>query len=364
MRQVTPPQPPHLRAQQQQQQPQQHARTPVYGAGQGHGQAGEAHAGAAHAPHPDPAPPQEYLPGAAPSFLNDRLQAAQPKRPTVDPAPSRWSYRLQRLMLTPLFRFTLRVGLPMGAAFAAGMLYFGDQDRRDEFRLFVAGIKNDIQTRPEFMVDEMLVAGASASVTDDITEIVPIDFPVSSFELDLDQMRQSIAGLPAVKDVSIRVRTGGVLQVDVTERLPVVLWRTREGLALLDGQGNYVGQAEGGRAAHRDLPLIVGDAADLAVPEALELISVLGPLAPRTRGVVRMGQRRWDIVLDRDQRILLPEEGAVQALQRVIALNQVQDVMQRDLAQVDVRLGSRPTIRMNEAAVQEWWRINKIGFED
>jgi cell division protein FtsQ len=100
------------------------------------------------------------------------------------------------------------------------------------------------------------------------------------------------------------------------------------------------------------------------VPEALQLIAALGPLAPRTHGIVRMGERRWDVVLDRGQRILLPETGAVQALERVIVLHQAQYVMDRDLAHVDMRLGQRPTIRMNEAAVDHWWRKIKSGFGD
>jgi cell division protein FtsQ len=62
---------------------------------------------------------------------------------------------------------------------------------------------------------------------------------------------------------------------------------------------------------------------------------------------------RWDIVLDRDQRILLPAVGAVAALERVIVLDQVQDMLERDLATVDMRLSERPTIRMTQAATQE-----------
>nr|WP_235915919.1 cell division protein FtsQ/DivIB [Thalassovita mangrovi] len=280
-----------------------------------------------------------------------------------DPAPSRWAYRLQRLMLTPLFRTLIRVGLPMLAAFIGAMIYFSQQDNRDAFRLWLVDIRNEIQTRPEFMVKLMAIDGADASVAEDIREITPIDFPISSFDLDLDQMRRTIADLPAVKDVSIRVRPGGVLQVDVVERVPAILWRDADGLALLDEHGFYVGQA-GARADHADLPLVAGEGADRAVPEALWLYRAAGPLRDRLRGLVRIGDRRWDLVLDRGQRILLPEDRAVQALERVIALHQAQDVMARDLAQVDMRIGARPTIRMNEAAVEQWWQINKIGFKD
>nr|WP_246525563.1 cell division protein FtsQ/DivIB [Thalassovita aquimarina] len=280
-----------------------------------------------------------------------------------DPAPSRWSYRLQRLMLTPLFRTLIRVGLPLTAAFVGAMIYFSQQDNRDALRLWLVDIRNEIQTRPEFMVKLMAIDGAGTSVAEDIREITPIDFPVSSFDLDLDNMRATIAELPAVRDVSIRVRPGGVLQVDVVERVPAILWRDADGVALLDEHGFYVRQA-GARADHAELPLIAGDGADRAVPEALALFRAAGPLRTRLRGLVRIGERRWDLVLDRGQRILLPENQPVQALERVIALHQAQDVMARDLAMVDMRIGSRPTIRMNEAAVEQWWQINKIGFKD
>ena len=56
----------------------------------------------------------------------------------------------------------------------------------------------------------------------------------------------------------------------------------------------------------------------------------------------------------------LPESQPVRALERVIVLNDVQDMLARDLVAVDMRLASRPTIRMNEAATEEWWRITKI----
>ncbi|MDX1780582.1 MAG: cell division protein FtsQ/DivIB [Thalassovita sp.] len=280
-----------------------------------------------------------------------------------DPAPSRWSYRLQRLMLTPLFRTLIRTGLPMMAAFVGAMIYFGQQDNRDAFRLWLVDIRNEIQTRPEFMVKLMAIDGAGVSVAEDIREITPIDFPISSFDLDLDEMRRTIADLPAVKDVSLRVRPGGVLQVNVTERVPAILWRGEGDLALLDENGFYVRQA-GARADYAELPLIAGEGADRAVPEALALIRAAAPLQQRLRGLVRIGERRWDMVLDRGQRILLPAEQPVPALERVIALHQAQDVMARDLALVDMRIGSRPTIRMTQAAIEQWWRINKIGFKD
>jgi cell division protein FtsQ len=73
-----------------------------------------------------------------------------------------------------------------------------------------------------------------------------------------------------------------------------------------------------------------------------------------------MGERRWDVVLDRGQRILLPETDSVQALERVIAMDQAVDMLERDLVAVDLRLPNRPTLRMTDGAVQELIRIRAI----
>ncbi|KRS14627.1 cell division protein FtsQ [Roseovarius atlanticus] len=293
------------------------------------------------------------------------MQQVKRLEPKADPAPSRWSYRYQRLMLTPLFRKLLRVGVPFCLTFGLATAYFSDPARQEAIVLAVADIRERIETRPEFMVNLLAVEGASATVEEDIREIFPHDLPASSFDIDLDAVRISIAGLPAVASASVRVRQGGVLVAHVEERQPVAVWRSREGLGVVDIEGVVIGDIAQ-RADRADLPVIAGKGATEAVPEALAILQAASPLRARLRGLVRMGERRWDVVLDRGQRILLPETDPVRALERVIVLAEVQDMLERDLAAVDMRLASRPTIRMNENAVSEWWRVTKmtVGAEE
>ncbi|MEQ8254897.1 MAG: cell division protein FtsQ/DivIB, partial [Roseovarius confluentis] len=232
-------------------------------------------------------------------------------------------------------------------------------ERQEAIALAVADIREQIETRPEFMVNLLAVEGASGTVEEDIREIFPHDLPASSFDIDLDAVRVSITGLPAVANASVRVRQGGVLVAQVEERQPVAIWRSRDGLGVVDVEGVVIGDIAQ-RADRADLPVIAGTGASEAVPEALEILKAAAPLRSRLRGLVRMGERRWDVVLDRDQRILLPETDPVRALERVIVLAEVQDMLERDVAAVDMRLASRPTIRMNENAVSEWWRVTNM----
>jgi cell division protein FtsQ len=276
-----------------------------------------------------------------------------------DPAPSRLKYRMERLMLTPLFRVLLRFGLPCLLTFGIASWWLSYDDNRMKIIDTYADLRSQVESRPEFMVNMMVVDGASDIVADGIRQMLPLDFPISSFDLDLEAMRATVVALDPVKSARLYVRQGNVLQVDVVERIPVVLWRNERGLQLLDNEGVLVGPAFV-RADWPELPLIVGDGADKYVTEALDLVAAAEPLSTRLRGLVRMGERRWDVVLDRDQRILLPETEAVQALERVIAMDQAVDMLERDLVAVDLRLPNRPTLRMTDGAVQELLRIRAI----
>ena len=267
-----------------------------------------------------------------------------------DPAPSRLAYRMNRLMLTPRFRTFLRYGLPVLIVASIGAFWASDTDRREDASDRIAELRRQIQERPEFMVRMMAVEDVTETVAVDIRSILAIDFPQSSFDLDLDAIRAAVETLDAVESAAVQIRGGGVLSIDVTERVPAIIWREAEGLSLLDRDGHRVSTVAM-RSDRSDLPLIVGQGAQDAVPEALNLIALSAPIAPRLRGLLRVGERRWDLVLDRDQRIQLPESDPTTALKKVIALDGAQDLLARDIAAIDFRNPRRPVLRLTTGAI-------------
>ncbi len=285
-----------------------------------------------------------------------------PRRPAParrDPAPSKLGYRYQRLMLTPGFRVFVRVGVPILLVAIILTSWFSHEENREMLSARIADAKQSFQTRPQFMVQSMEITGAEAALETQVSALLPVDFPVSSFDLDLEGMRRTVEALDAVGSASVRVGQGGALEVAIAPRVPVALWRDAGTLRLIDADGVQSGVI-GSRADRLDLPLIAGDGAEQKIAEALALYAGAGPLRERVRGLVRMGERRWDIVLDRDQRILLPDEEAVAALDRIIALNEAQDMLERDVAVVDMRNAQRPTLRMSEEASLAMRRGNEI----
>ncbi|WP_273687664.1 cell division protein FtsQ/DivIB [Ketogulonicigenium vulgare] len=265
-----------------------------------------------------------------------------------DPAPSRWSYRYQRLMLTPAFRAGVRLGTPVIIIALAVAVVFGRADSRDWIMGHYNAAIAAVTQRPEFMVGSFAVTGASPDLALAIEGLVDIPFPISTFNLDLQDLRTNIAALSPVRNVNVQAG-GGVLQIVIEERQPVAVWRHVDGLRLMDGEGIATGMILN-RADRPELPLIAGDGAQAAIPEAMELFRIASPLGARVLALVRMGERRWDLVLDREQIVQLPAVDAVAALQRVIAQEEAQQLLSRDVAVVDMRNDARQTIRMTQRA--------------
>ena len=270
--------------------------------------------------------------------------------PRRDPAPSRWAYKMQRLWLTPAFRVFMRFGLPVLVVALVSGIFMASQARREFLSGLMTSAKDQLSERHMFMVNLMSIDGASPELADAVRAKLALKLPQSALELDLDAIRIKAENLDAVARAVVRFGAGNVLQITITEREPAFVWRTNAGLMLLDGTGHRIaGLAE--RADRADLPLIAGEGADQSIPEAKALLQAAGPLESRIRGLVRIGTRRWDLVLDRDQRILLPADNPVAAVEGLIALNTAENILARDLLSVDLRNPQRPVLRLAPAAL-------------
>lgn len=274
-----------------------------------------------------------------------RPQPLQPPRPRRDPAPSRLKYRLERMWLRPLYRRLVRVGLPAFLVALTVGIWLSDEHRRARLADSATSIVDKIQNREEFQVRMMAIEGASPAVDKALRGMLPVELPASSFEIDLSALRLQIMQLDAVESIDLRIKPGGILSAVVKERVPALLWRHARGIDMLDANGHRVASVTS-RETRRDLPLIAGEGADLHTREALALFDAAGPILPRVRGLVRRGERRWDLVLDHDQRILLPEEGAVVALEAVVERDRAEDMLGRDISVVDLRNPARPVVRL------------------
>lgn len=279
--------------------------------------------------------------------------SAIPAEPAArrDPSPSRLAYRLNRLWLTPVIRGLVKYGLPLALTFGFAALWFSDAERRAELWNGLDGLRVSFENQAIFQVNALEVQSRSPEVVQGVEQLLTLNFPVSSFQLDPTELRARIEALDVVERASVSV-TAGTVRVRIDERIPAMVWRRGDGLNLVDAGGHRVARL-GRRDARADLPLIAGAGAPDAIAEAQRLFAAAAPLQGRMRGLVRVGERRWDLVLDRGQRIFLPETDALAALERVLALDTAQQLLSRDIQVVDMRNPARPVLRLSQSAMQD-----------
>lgn len=294
-------------------------------------------------------------PVAAPRQLSVKLLTDRTREtPRRGPGPSRFAYRLSRVWKKQWVRRVALVVLPLGLA----SVLVWQLAVHPDVRAVMADQKNAVMaalsTRPEFAVTGVVIAGASAPVAQKVRAALALPEGASSLTLDVAVLQERVSDLPAVRRAQVTLADDGTLNIVIAERHPAALWRDEEDfLWLVDREGVALEDVLE-RSAHPTLPLVIGAEAPAAMAEALEVFRAVPDLHGRLRALVRVGARRWDVVLDRGLTIMLPAERPDDALSRIMAWHYGEEILDRGLSVIDLRLEDRPTIRMTGEAAESY----------
>ena len=274
----------------------------------------------------------------------------QKVRGNIDPAPSRIAYRIMRLLLTPRLRLIFTLGFPSLLIFCATLGLFININVWENISAIKKDLKLAFVERPEFMIKVASIDGSSDELANEIREILPLDFPVSYFDLDIKYLHKVVNEIPAVASAAIKISAGGVLQINVTEKSPAFMWRKDNVMSVIDETGSFIRIANS-RVDYPKLPLVVGEAANLVVSEISSLMQANEYFRDHVRAFVRVGERRWDLILENNVRIMLPQREFLAAFDRLMLMDEAGSLLSGRLSNIDMRLVVRPTVRVDTVSV-------------
>lgn len=274
----------------------------------------------------------------------------QKVRGNIDPAPSRIAYRIMRLLLIPRLRLIFTLGFPSLLIFCATLGLFININVWENISAIKKDLKLAFVERPEFMIKVASIDGSSDELANEIREILPLDFPVSYFDLDIKYLHKVVNEIPAVASAAIKISVGGVLQINVTEKSPAFIWRKDNVMSVIDETGSFIRIANS-RVDYPKLPLVVGEAANLVVSEISSLMQANEYFKDHVRAFIRVGERRWDLILENNVRIMLPQREFLAAFDRLMLMNEAGSLLSGRLSNIDMRLVVRPTVRVDTVSV-------------
>lgn len=170
--------------------------------------------------------------------------------------------------------------------------------------------------------------------------------PILGFSLE--QARSRIETLSWVERATVERRLPNTVVIVLEERRPFAIWQNQGKYVLVDRAGQIVADQD---VAHfRHLPLIVGAGAPVAARPLLTALTDRPALATKVTASVRVAERRWNLRMTSGMDVMLPEGHEAAALDRLIQLQQEQNVLDRPLLAIDMRLPDRLVFRPKTAS--------------
>jgi cell division protein FtsQ len=262
-------------------------------------------------------------------------QQARGPRNSVNDRPSRLKLllRRQRRLLRPAAYIVVAAILvvPVLAAFHSGApnSVLGGLRDRIAHSAAVAGMSvTDIVIEGRANTPEPLLRTAIGVSKGDPT----LGFSVAA-------ARARIESLAWVQHATVERRLPGTIVVALEERRPFAIWQHEGKFKLIDRTGEIVTDQDA--SLFKNLPLVVGVGAPKTAAVLLDALRDRPAIASRVAAAVRVGERRWNLHLNSGCDVLLPEGHEIEALDRLIQLEQQHALLDRPLQTVDMRLPDR-----------------------
>ncbi|MFS8051986.1 cell division protein FtsQ/DivIB [Rhizobium sp. BR 317] len=199
-----------------------------------------------------------------------------------------------------------------------------------------------------FAIEDVKVSGNDQTSEIEILQLLGLDGTTSLVALDADAARQKIASLPWVQSVEVRKVYPKAIEVKLTERKAYAIWQHGSELSLIQKDGSVIAPLRDNKFAK--LPLFVGRDAETAAASIDDEFANWPDVRGHVKAFVRVAGRRWDLYLDNGVIIKLPEDNIDGALARLTKLDKDQNLLQRDIAAVDLRLDDRTAIELTPDA--------------
>ena len=270
-----------------------------------------------------------------------RLRANAPKRPSAKHHPGRLRSRV-----------LIGVSVVALAATAVGAGWAWRSGLGTRLLATVSDVWWRTTQELGLTVADVQVVGRRETPPRDILAALDVVRGTPILALNPEIARERLLHLGWVKDAHVERRLPDTVFVRLEERQPVALWQHDSAFALIDINGEIIGGH--GIEHYRHLPLLVGADAPPHVASLLAMLSGEPDLMALVTTAIRVGHRRWNVLLSNGIEVRLPEADPALAWRRLAEMNKEQRLIARDIAAIDFRARDRMIVRIRrESGVGE-----------
>lgn len=169
-----------------------------------------------------------------------------------------------------------------------------------------------------------------------------LHYKKSSLATRLDDVKNRLEKISWIKAVAVHRKLPGEILIRVAERVPVAILKKHNKLHLVDSGGVILGND--GIGNYYNLPIIAGEGAAKEIFSFLRSINKFPKIRKQLIFAIRVGRRRWNIMINQGITIKLPERGLLQAFGILDELADSKGLFNKDIGCLDLRIPDRVVI--------------------
>ena len=200
-------------------------------------------------------------------------------------------------------------------------------------------------------IREVYVVNRERTSQQAILHALNVNIGDSILDFDPEVARQEIEALGWVKSATVERRMPDRIVIQVVEREPAAIWQKNDQYYLVDLEGALISRRD--VKLFPGLKVITGDEAPAHTAELLQVLDQAPQLEKQVIGAVWVGNRRWNIQLENDVSVRLPEQDPHAAWKRLSVLIKEHELLNREIRAIDMRQPDRLVIRMTDVGAQK-----------
>ncbi|WP_342641942.1 cell division protein FtsQ/DivIB [Rhodoligotrophos ferricapiens] len=213
------------------------------------------------------------------------------------------------------------------------------------------GLVNATASLIGLSADDVRITGLDQQTPEQVLAAIGVEQGGSLIGFDANEARKKLEQLDWISHASVLRLFPNKLLIDLTERHPFALWQSDGVFKVVDKSGIPMPSLE--VRAYRNLPIVVGEGANLAALDLVNHLEAQPDIMSLTRAAVRVADRRWVLYLHNSIKVDLPEEQIDEALVLLKTLIDRYGIMTRDIVNIDMRLHDRVVVRMSDEAAEK-----------
>ena len=273
---------------------------------------------------------------------------------STDPAPSKLSYKLNRLFYKLWFKTLLMLILLVLCGVLVKNFLYKNIDLSAEIRFFREESSELYKDLTELSISRIVVKGAHEPLKEEIIMLIKNAANEEFSALKARSLQEKIKEIKKVKEAVVKFSTDGLVIVNVVERKKAAVFLNNNLYEVLDRNGVVLAVYSDYRGLSK-FPLIVGKFGSRNIPDLLTLVNEIGLYGSEVLYYEWVGERRWDVHMKSDIVFKLPEYNMNRGVELMRMFLRETNNYPRPLVSIDLRNLDRPIIKFRKPPSIEYF---------